>query len=64
MLTVPARRPWLQALRLSLFAGNMFTARKKIVKERGVEPDELEEQVAQVNNTWSACLTERAAAQD
>lgn len=25
----------------------MFTARKKIVKERGVEPDELEEQVAQ-----------------
>jgi hypothetical protein len=26
----------------------MFTARKKIVKERGVEPDELEEQVAQV----------------
>jgi hypothetical protein len=27
----------------------MFTARKKIVKERGVEPDELEEQVAQVN---------------
>ncbi len=26
----------------------MFTARKKIVKDRGVEPDELEEQVAQV----------------
>lgn len=25
-----------------------FTARKKIVKERGVQPDELEEQVAQV----------------
>ena len=25
-----------------------FTARKKIVKERGAEPDDLEEQVAQV----------------
>ena len=26
----------------------MFTARKKIVKERGAEPDEFEESVAQV----------------
>ena len=29
----------------------MFTARKKIVKEKGAEPDEFEESVAQVRAT-------------
>jgi hypothetical protein len=29
----------------------MFTARKKIVKEKGAEPDEFEETVAQVCHT-------------
>lgn len=38
----------------------MFTARKKIVKERAEEPDELEEQVAQVRN--NATYTEKLSA--
>jgi len=29
-------------------AARMFTARKKIVKEKGTEPDDFEESVAQV----------------
>lgn len=31
-------------------SNKMFTARKKIVKERGAEPDEFEESVAQVSS--------------
>jgi hypothetical protein len=31
----------------------MFTARKKIVKEKGAEPDEFEETVAQVCHSSS-----------
>jgi hypothetical protein len=38
----------------------MFTARKKIVKEKGAEPDEFEEQVAQVR-VVDCCLLCRPA---
>lgn len=35
----------------------MFTARKKIVKEKGAEPDEFEETVAQVcHSCWQASM--------
>lgn len=33
---------------LAAEAARMFTARKKIVKEKGAEPDDFEESVAQV----------------
>ncbi len=46
----------------------MFTARKKIVKEKGAEPDEFEDQVAQASQAavWkylACCLGEVAACQ-
>ena len=34
-----------------IFSANMFTARKKIAKEKGAEPDDFEESVAQVRET-------------
>ena len=34
---------------LAAEAARMFTARKKIVKEKGAEPDDFEESVAQVS---------------
>ena len=38
----------------SALSGRMFSARKKIAKEKGAEPDEFEEQVAQVPHVLHA----------
>lgn len=41
--------PLSRSVRSASTVAKMFTARKKIVKEKGHEPTEFEEQVAQVN---------------